>query len=371
MDANPDKKKPLVIVYHADCIDGAASAWSIARAWDADENMPDHVTYIPYGHHNSEEAKDDIRKALKPDALLYFADVAPDPGFLDEILSPDGQSRPKIAAVHILDHHKSAHDMLKDYAPPAFPDLFCSPALNIHIDPAKHSAARMIWEHLMPDTPVPPVLDVIDKMDGDAAGLKTAKDFAAAALIDARPVDNIKKSLRGLRSLAKLSFNQMAEKGKYITATEKKRISRLVQNTQYVSMQILPDTKPVKVPVVNVNVQQYGRRISQKLVDMGKEAGSGVAFAWFVQSNGVVSMSIRTDGTPDAQQVAEHLKKTMGVTGGGHAGAGAVHFESLFEFARQMPFDYAKNGNDKDTDANPEKKPPPPPYTDHTGKFLH
>ena len=335
MSASKDPK-PLVVVYHADCIDGAACAWGVSKAWGADAKTDHNVTYIPYGHHDTDEAERKIRAALKPDAEVYFVDVAPSPALLDELMTADQDGKAKAAAIHVMDHHKSAAAMLKDYAPPETTGT--APKLEILIDESKTSAARMVWEHVMPDEAVPPVLDVINLMDGDAAGLTTPMDFAAAALVDTRDISTIDKALISLRGLAKLTFNDMAKKGKFIAADQNTKINKLLANAQFVTMQILPDTDPIAVPVINGDVKQFGRQVSERLVSLGKQTGSGVAFAWFMQKNGSVSMSIRTDGSPDAQLIADHLKQTMGVTGGGHAGAGAVHFSSLFEFARQMPF---------------------------------
>jgi len=364
MSASKDPK-PLVIVYHADCIDGAACAWGISKAWGVDTKKDHNTTYIPYGHHDTDEAERKIRAALKPDADVYFVDVAPNPGLLDELMTPDQDGKAKIEAVHVMDHHKSAVGMLKDYAPPE--TTGAAPKLEILIDDTKTSAARMVWEHVMPNEPVPPVLDVINLMDGDAAGLTTPMDFAAAALIDTRDISNIDRALIALRGLARLTFNDMAKKGKFIAADQNTKINKLIANTQFVTMQLLPDTDPIAVPVVNGDVKQFGRQISERLVSLGKQTGSGVAFAWFMQKNGSVSMSIRTDGSPDAQLIADHLKQTMGVTGGGHAGAGAVHFSSLFEFSRQMPFHMQQQTAQEAA----VKRVPPQPSAIDPGKYLH
>src|SRR5690606_2001300 len=119
-------------------------------------------------------------------------------------------------------------------------------------------------------------------------------------------------------------------RGRHSSHDKDTKIEKLLEGVNIIPLQILPNTAPVPVAVVNGDVKQYGRKISEKLVELGKKSGGNIAFAWYMQKNGTVSMSIRTDGEPDAAKVAEHLRKTMGVTGGGHAGAGAVHFASLF-----------------------------------------
>jgi len=354
--------KPLVVVYHADCIDGAASAWAVAKAWGQDDphdRKNTNITYIPYAHHNVAEAEDNIRAALRSDAEVYFVDVAPTPAFLDELMTPDAKGTAKAQKIHIIDHHVSAADMLVGYRPPAVPAGAAAPALNMKIDKTRTAAAAMVWEEVMPGTPVPDVLHVIDKMDGNAAGLTTPQDFSAAALIDTFDITTVEKSLHTLRNLARMTFSDMARRGRHIAHDEDTKIEKLLETANIIPLQILPGTAPVSVPVVNGDVKQYGRKISEKLVALGKKTGSDIAFAWYMQKNGTVSMSIRTDGNPDAAKVAEHLRNTMGVTGGGHAGAGAVHFSSLFEFARHMPFDYA---------APPSSVAPPSPSRPPKGK---
>lgn len=373
MQARKDGK-PLVIAYHADCIDGAACAWSVAKAWGVADEKPDaqksNITYVPYAHHDVEAAEQEIRKALTPDAELYFVDVAPTAAFLDSLMTPDENGHAKVEKIHVLDHHVSAADMLANYKAPAAPAGSTVPALEMKIDKTRTAAATMVWEHMFPDKPIPDVFHMIDKMDGNAAGLTTPQDFFAAALVDTFDITTVEKSFHTLRTLARMTFNDMARRGRHVAHDQDTKIQKMLETANILSIQILPGTAPVSVPVVNGDVKQYGRSISEKMVALGQETGSNIAFAWYMQKNGTVSMSIRTNGDPDCAKVAEHLRKTMGVTGGGHAGAGAVHFSSLFEFARQMPFNHAPQMPAEKHATPPQhggKKPPKDPH----GHSLH
>ena len=138
--ASPVQEKSLVIVYHADCIDGSAAAWAVSRAWHVKNN----ITYIPYEHFNNTAAEDDIRAVITPGTALYFVDVVPEKYFLDELMSPAKSGLSKLKAIHILDHHKSAAGALKGYRAPVTGAN--TPALEIHIDPAKPSAAKMDFQ---------------------------------------------------------------------------------------------------------------------------------------------------------------------------------------------------------------------------------
>lgn len=333
------KGQPLIVVYHANCVDGAACAWCVAKAHGVD--TPDgakgqDVTYIPYAHHDRKDAEQQIRAALKTGAALYFVDVAPSREFLDELMTATDLGDAKVANITIIDHHETETRALNGYSPPYTIDA--QPGLTILVDPNVQSAARMVWQELLPHEKPPAVLDVINMMDGDAKGLKTPADFAAAAYIDTQDISTATKAFQSLRGLASATFNQMAADGRNIVTDQTARLDRLMENISTIELQIFPGHAPEKIAIVNADVKQFGRQVTEKLIEAGKKAGSGVAFAWYMQKNGAVSMSIRTSGDPDASKICDYLRTVMGCTGGGHDGAGAVHFKSIFEFARHMPF---------------------------------
>ena len=345
--------KPLVIVYHANCIDGAACAWTVAKAArgvDEDPEKQKNVTYIPYGHHNRAEAEEQIRAALKADTDLYFVDVAPTKQFLDELMTSDEDGNAKVSRIRIMDHHESEIRNLRNYKPPETSGI--QPGLDVHLDSSNHSAAKMVWEDMMGDAPPPEIFALIDKMDGDAKGLTNPRDFAAAAYVDNFDISTPTNAFQALRGLATETFNMFAKAGGAIVRDHETRIDKLLDNAVVMRLQILPGEPAVDVAVANGDVRHFGRQVSLRLVQAGDEAGSGVAFSWFMQKNGAVTMSIRTNGHPDASLIADHLRTTMGVTGGGHEGAGAVHFRSLFDFARNMPFSESKPLHVSATPAN-------------------
>ncbi|MEZ0262329.1 MAG: hypothetical protein ACAH80_15090, partial [Alphaproteobacteria bacterium] len=277
-----------------------------------------------------------------------FVDVAPSREFLDELMTPTPDGEAKVANISIMDHHETETRALKGYTPPFTNDA--QPGLNIVIDPNIKSAARMVWQEVLPNEKPPEVLDVINMMDGDAKGLTTPAAFAAAAYIDAQDISTTDKAFQSLRGMASQTFNQMSADGRMVLADQSARIDKMMENVQIIDLQIFPGNAPVKAAIVNADVKQFGRQISERLIEEGKKAGSGVAFAWYMQKNGAVTMSIRTSGDPDASLICDYLRTVMGCTGGGHGGAGAVHFSSIFEFARRMPFGDAMT---------PERQPKP------------
>jgi hypothetical protein len=307
--------KPLVIAYHADCIDGAASAWLAARA------QGDNVIYIPYDHSDKKGSEEKLRAALTDKEEVCFVDVTPEQPFLKGLLSAGKK-------IQILDHHASAVKQLEGFA---------HKNLKIVFDAKSSSASKMIWQHYFPHETAPPVIDLINLMDGSGKGLQTPEQFAAAAFVDSKDIHTTKTALDTVRGLARLNFNAMAQKGAPLVADQQTRIDKLIDSAALVQIQLLPDAKPVDVPIVNADVRNFGRQISQRLVELGQRNGANVAFAWEYQKTGVVTMSIRSNGDPDVSLIVEHLRKTLGVTGGGHKDAGAVHFSSRGEFVRLMP----------------------------------
>ncbi|MBU6475323.1 MAG: hypothetical protein KGQ70_05105 [Alphaproteobacteria bacterium] len=192
------KTPPVIIVYHADCIDGAAAAWIIAKSRGAEST----AAFIPYDHADAAAGEGALRAALASGGTVYFADITPEKNFLDGLLAGGHE-------VHVLDHQKSAAQTL---------DGRKAPGLHVVFDPAAPSAAKMIWSYFFPAENPPAVVALIDLMDGAAQGLKTPEDFAAAALVDAQNIRTPDGALAALRGLAKLSFNDMAEKGAPLAA---------------------------------------------------------------------------------------------------------------------------------------------------------
>lgn len=356
---------PLVIVYHADCIDGAACAWGVAKAHGIDKmkDKDSNATYIPYAHHDVEKAQEQIRAALKENAKVYFVDVAPTPKFLDELMTPDADGKAKAESIRVMDHHESAAKDLKGYTPPAVTGP--QPKLEIQIEERRQSAALMVWQKMMPDEPIPAVLGMINKMDGDARGLLTPHDFAAAAMIDTRDISTPWKAFSALRGLASITFNEMAKRGRPMVRDQDRRIKRVLENSYIVPLPLIDGQPPQKVLMVNADVKQFGRHISARLIEAAKGQGADVSFAWFLQKNGTVTASIRTNGTPDASEIASNLRKTMGVTGGGHDGAGAIHFPSLFDFARHIQAAQMANMAAANDPVNPAAKKVGPPPSIH------
>ena len=329
---NTKYHRHLLVIYHMDCIDGLASAWAVHCKWASDPNV--RLDYIPYGHHNIEEAEKTIRNHLAaPDSAdmidVVFVDVAPTRAFLTELLTPPARA----TRVVVADHHKSAADQLRGFEAPTHDGV---PELHLRIDAAHPSAANMVWEYLFPDTDAPIFFQLIAKMDLGQNLLETENDYAAAALIDSKNITSIETAFQSFMAMSHLEYQDMVALGRNILSDQDTRISKLDDNIMYAQLQVAEAAAPVWVALVNADVQNFGRYISTWLVQQGAETGAGLGGAWYVQGNGSVTVSLRSDGTPDASAVAAHLCKCYGIRGGGHSTSAAVHFPTLTAFQQHV-----------------------------------
>lgn len=329
---NYQYNRHLLVIYHMDCIDGLASAWAVDCKWGRDEDV--RLDYIPYGHHNIEEAENTIRRHLstsdKAQTIdVVFVDVAPTRAFLTELLTPPARA----TRVIVADHHKSAAEALHNFTAPEGDGV---PELFLRIEPKHPSAANMVWEYLFPDTPAPVFFRLIAKMDLGQNLLETENDYAAAALIDSKNITSIDTAFKSFMAMSHLEFADMVALGRNILNDQDTRISKLDDNIMYAPLQLADGAAPVWVAMVNADVQNFGRYISTWLVQQGEKTEAGLGGAWHVQGNGSVTISLRSDGTPDASAVAAHLCKCFGIRGGGHSTSAAVHFPSLATFQQHV-----------------------------------
>ncbi|HRJ67492.1 MAG TPA: hypothetical protein PLW48_10175 [Alphaproteobacteria bacterium] len=331
----------LLVIYHMDCIDGLASAWAVHCKWGGDADV--RLDYIPYGHHNIEEAENTIRGHLAGEGIaetmdVVFVDVAPTRAFLTELLTPPARA----ARVVVADHHKSAAEQLQGFAPPAGDGV---PELHLRIDAKHPSAANMVWEYLFPDTLPPVFFKLIAKMDLGQNLLESENDYAAAALVDSKNITSIETAFQSFLAMSHLSMEDLVALGRNIMHDQDTRISKLDDNVMYAPLQLAEGAAPVWVPLVNADVQNFGRYISTWLVQLGEKTQSGLGGAWYVQGNGSVTISLRSDGAPDASAVAAYLCKAFGIRGGGHSTSAAVHFSSLAAFQQHIKLHSAAEMN--------------------------
>lgn len=291
------------------------------------------MSYIPYGHHGMAEAEGKIRAAMTVGVEVYFVDVAPTRKFLDELMTAETSGLPVPRSIQVMDHHKSAADELAGYTPPA---CGTTPVLDIFIDEHYSSASNMIWRRMLPDREAPYFLTLIDKMDL-AHDLSNHEELSAAATIDSRDISNVEAAFSSFAELADIPMHDMVTGGKNILIDQKNRIGKLNDNIMYTRFQMMAEEAEILwVPILNADVQNFGRHISDYLRGHGTKTGGAIAFAWYMQGNGSITMSIRSNGELDASKVAEALCVMLDIKGGGHKTSAAVHFTSLRQFSENI-----------------------------------
>ena len=340
MIMNSNLSKHLVVVYHEDCIDGAASAWTFHQKWRNDQKT--NIEYIDYSHHTAEKTEKKILSKLRLETQLYFTDVTPSPSFLDILLSP----AQKLASITIIDHHKTSAESMEPYSPPAFKE-FTPPNLEIQISENAPAASSMVWRELFPSEELPFFIKVIEKMDRSKSMLR--EDFEAAALIDSKPIHSIRDAFNTCNELCQMTCSDMIQEGKLIYAEQKKKLAKLKNTIIYTELKILPDSPVVRIPIVNANVRDFGRSSTKFLQEFGDKESSGIAFAWYkTKDKDSIIMSIRSRGTPDASAVAKYISRGKdGITGGGSSTMAGVNFPSyeIFEKTIHIPVSGTKVNN--------------------------
>lgn len=149
-----------VVLYHANCMDGFASAW-VHRHLVGDEK----VQYIPMDYNKE-------LPTLQDNEIVFMLDYSIKRDELIALCS-------KVAYVTIIDHHKSAVEDLQGLT---LPNL-------IMVLDAEHSGCVLTWEYFAMDTSMPLFLWLIE--DRDMWWFKKAhtRAFHAKASIMAKEFD--------------------------------------------------------------------------------------------------------------------------------------------------------------------------------------
>lgn len=119
--------------YHSNCYDGFGAAWAASKALGRGENVV--YTPVSYGFPPPEFGADDD---------LYIVDFS----FPRDVLL-DLKARAK--SVLVLDHHKTAEEALR--------------GLDFCVFDMERSGAGLTWDHLLPNTKRPLMIEMIEDRD--------------------------------------------------------------------------------------------------------------------------------------------------------------------------------------------------------------
>lgn len=322
-------KKNITVFYHHPCLDGSAAAWVFHKKWGGDKNIS--LRFVPLAHGDPEAQARKILDNAGADTELFFLDMSPGEALLDRLLTPDDSGAAYARSVTLIDHHASNAEDLKDYKAPRS-EGFTPPELRMVLDARAPAASVMVWKELFGAQAPPDLMNWVGKIDSPS-DLHTSEEYAVAAFIDSKDITTPELAFASFDAIEKMPVDEMVHHGNAIQADQLNNIKKLYSNMLYAQLELMPGAGRMWMPVVNADIQNFGRRISEALVEEANKGTSvGVAGVWFVKGDGTVTMSIRTNGLPDAGQVAKHLGATIGVAGGGHMTDAAVHFRDVAQF---------------------------------------
>jgi hypothetical protein len=328
--------RSIIIFYDDPCLDGAASMWVAYNALKEDSSA--NIECIPIGYGKPEERTQRILGHLHDGAEVIFLDTSPKDDTLDILFNPS-EHTPKIAKLTVLDHHASEVARVKKFeasrASITTPHAQ-APAFEFILDAQQPAAALLAWEYYHPNKPTPKLLEWVGLMEPPVR-LKTNRDDAVAAFIDSKDISTPENILSTIDCLITLSEDEMVARGNSILADQFNNINKGIKTSLlYAKLELLPNKKEW-IPLVNANVQNFGRRVNVALIEEAYAGTTcGISGAWFVQGDGIVKLSLRSKGQPDVGEVAKYLGKTIGIGGGGHPTDAVVQFENMTQFTQNV-----------------------------------
>lgn len=264
--------QPLVL-YHADCNDGFGAAWA---AWI---RLGYEAEYRAVRYQESPPTTDEV--------------AGRDVFILDFSYSPMDIMDMACHAEHVvlLDHHKSAAEMFRDYTAPKH--------VTVHFDLSR-SGAILAWRHFFPLTPPPPILQFVQDRDLWRWDLAGSREYNAALTLYPR-------EFQVWNELDDRPVNELISDGDVVVRHTKILVEDVARKA--VTRRMFGHD----VPIVNA---------TQHHSELGHRLSGGVAFAamWHVLPDGRAKVSLRSNHgvEPQAVDVGAAAAK---LGGGGHPGA--------------------------------------------------
>lgn len=333
----PDNNKKTVVFYHSPCLDGSAAAWMAYKKYG------DEATYVGINHDGPDAIKKQILAQIDKNTDVVFADYSPYALIMDEVLDHAG-------SITIYDHHDMAINKMTEYLRrndiempngKLVTELRGKPVTMVF--DRSRSGGVVVHDELFPGTKRPALLDLIQKIDfehyaipGKLRGEKAKDDFfSKAAYLDriSHGASGIKEIVAAFDAAARLSPQELIDRGAEDHQRNKVATEEAVANMQGVRIPVMveADAEPLWVlaPILSANLQQCGREFIARLRELAAEAPARVALSHFVDEKGIHRVSVRTNGFPNASDVAAHLGSRAlgnGLGGGGARTSAAAQF---------------------------------------------
>jgi hypothetical protein len=285
--------KPLVI-YHGGCRDGFCALWVLHRRFGED-GIEFHAGY--YG-----QPPPDITGRL-----VYMVDFSYPRPVLAEMAD-------KCAALLILDHHKTAEEALRGFAP--------GPRANVevHFD-MNRSGAGMAWDHFFPGQERHWLVSYVEDRDLWRHALPDAK--AVGAYISTLPFTF--EAWDAALTTGQQDFVEVM--GDELVWARRMGEGALRKTQQYVR-EAAGNARCVRfegltVPVVNAPQVDISELLDALCYD--ERSVEGVALGWWQRGDGVFQYSLRSRGSVDVSELAKRYG------GGGHKGAAGFQRETMLD----------------------------------------
>ena len=279
--------KDIVVIYHAQCRDGFASAFA---AW---KKFGDNATYIP------QRTQVEVSTEFQ-DKEIYVLDY----GLEENVQRALEASNKKVI---VIDHHPASEAGVT-----AFPQ---------NIFDADHSGAVLSWMYFHPDTPVPELMRYVEDHDLWKFELPDNRAFGSALKeydFDFKKWDDL------LTKLEDPEFcTAFINKGRIISEFEDSLIEGLMQYKEQVLFE------GHKVWALNV-ARTYRSILRHNLATLNIDTDQPEIGIVYYRNLGAVNISLRSNGDANVRVLAEKYG------GGGHDNAASIKVDSF----NDLPFEF-------------------------------
>jgi uncharacterized protein len=267
----------MYVLYHKDCTDGFAAAWASYTVLGPD------ASYIPVQY--GEPVPDGLAKGSK----VWIVDFSYPAVVLVDLAQ-------QMEQVVVVDHHKSAKEMLEGLE---------RPGLSITFDMTK-SGAVLAWEHFHPYTPPPGLLLYVQDRDLWQWHLPMSREVSAALELEPREFHRWSKLVEDFEDCDSVEDSYLVAQGVTILGYKQRKVAEICDHAV---------KRPIAawmVPSVCSSVWQS--EIGEELLRRNPDTALFSA-VFFIDEHNRVVWSLRGRPGFDVSLVAASLG------GGGHAGS--------------------------------------------------
>ncbi len=259
--------KDILVIYHADCLDGFGAAWSAFKAFG------NQARYVParFG--------EPFPKHF-PGCEIYILDFSYSPNVLFKALET-------VKQITLIDHHLTAIQQ--------FENVIIPENLALHFD-MTHSGCVLTWQHFFPEIEIPAILKHIEDRDLWRFELDGTKEITTA-LYEQMPLS--------FKAFGSLKLNNLFSIGEIQVAQFSKMVQRLAKNAYVIKFE---GHKGLAVNAPSFFASELGHVLSEKSGTFGMTYNyDGRKKQWI--------FGLRSIGDLNVGELA------MGFGGGGHANA--------------------------------------------------